>query len=355
MFDFTQPIDITKVNEAKIKYEDKIRTILMNSAGEVLQHATAVPGITGAQKIRTAKGGAVLKKYNGTFSGNGNLGNITARLLEVFPIVAEMLDEPERYRKTYLEDVPGALRQELPFELWLLNRGIELASLDLWKILFTAERDENSTPALGAGDAFNGWGTILEAEKTAENITAELGNLYATGAFTTDDCGDQLLAMWRHMPQTFREQKKNVKLFISADVADMYDDWRIKRGHIVIGQTEEVSTTFLLGSNHKCEIVRLGNLPDKSQFALLTTKENILYGYDKDSDMKNMIPFFHDPYHFAAAMKFVFGCEFASIDPSELLVNDQALTPTTSSEPSQGENQGETQGENQEPTEPTNP
>lgn len=327
-FDLTAPIDITAVNEAKIKYGNLLKTVLMMGASSVLAHCKAMPGITSALRVGTVDGGTVSKKYDGKFEGKGNVGKIDPRTLYVYTIVAEMMDEPERYRRTYITDVPGEMREKHPFELWLLQRGIEIASNDLYKALFIAERSEDKEDT-EITDSFNGWGTIIEADKIAGNITKEKGNLFSTGAFTVDDCGKQLLEMWRHMPETFRTMKSNVKLFISDDVANLYDDWREKRGHIVLGQTEEVKTEYLIGSGRRCEIVRLGNLPAGSHMAILTTKDNMLYGFDKESDMKNMKPFISgNPYMFTAAMKYVFGCEFNSINKAEFCVNDQGLVPS---------------------------
>lgn len=324
-FDFTQPIDITAVNEAKIKYGNLLQTVLMMSANAMLQHCQAIPGITSSYRVGMAGVGSVSKKYDGKFDGEGNVGKIVPRTLEVWPIVAEMMDEPERYRKTYITEVPGALRESTPFELWLLQRGIQTASLDLYKALMVAARSEQTTDK-AITDSFNGWGTVIEADKTTTRISVEKGNMFSTGAFTADDCGDQLLAMWRHMPETFRTMKSNIKLFVSDDVANLYDDWRMKRGHIILGQTEEVKTEYLLGSGRRCEIVRLGNMPAGSNMAILTTKENMLYGFDKESDMNSMTAFpSGNPYLFTAAMKYVFGTELNSIDASEFCVNDQPL------------------------------
>ena len=329
-FDFTQPIDIQKVKEMKIKYTDMLVSLLMESADKTLKHCTPMPGITSAIKLGGVRPGSILSKYTGKFKGDKKLGEIVPRLLEVWPIVAEMMDEPERYRKTYIAEVPGALRKDHPFELWLLQYGIKLASQDLYRALFVAERsesEEDTTPE----KSFNGWGTILDAEKTATNISLANGNMFATGAMTKENIGEKLLEMYRHMPATFREQKDGIKMHMSADMADMYDDWRKKQGVVVIGGTEEVETVYLLGSNKKCEIVREGNFPEGSQFVILTTKANMVYGFDKESDMTNMMPFASgNPYMFTAAMKFVFGCEFISIDKSELCINDQAWKPASS-------------------------
>ena len=87
------------------------------------------------------------------------------------------------------------------------------------------------------------------------------GNVYATGELSRANIGEKLLEMWRHMPRTFK-RKKNIKMFISDDLGDMYDDWRKDEGTIVIGLKEDTSDTqHLLGSNNRCELVRVPNLP----------------------------------------------------------------------------------------------
>lgn len=336
--DLTKPIDISKVKEMKIKYHNMLVSLLMNSADQTLRHCTVMEGVTSAEKLGRIRPGSILSKYTGEFKGKKKLGELKPRLLEVWPMVAEMLDEPERYRKTYLAEVPGSLRETHPFELWLIQYGINLASQDLYNALFKAVRSEDEEET-DPKNSFNGWGTILVAEKLSGNISVKNGNMFATEPFTAENIGEELLKMYRNMPNTFREKKKNIKMHISAEMADMYDDWRKKQGVVIIGGTEEVKTVYLLGSQNKCEIVREGNFPEGSQFVILTTKENMIYGIDKPSDMTSMEPFFHDPYHFAATMKFVFGCEFISIDKSELCINNLPFDPESELEKQPNEEQ----------------
>ena len=52
-------------------------------------------------------------KYTGKFTAGKYLGKSVPRRLVVRPVVMEMSDEPERYRRTYIAEVPGTLRKEL--------------------------------------------------------------------------------------------------------------------------------------------------------------------------------------------------------------------------------------------------
>lgn len=324
---FNDPIDITAVMTAVKKHKDLLKSIDRTSANEVLQHFTPMPGITDSIELGMVEGGSISSKYQGVFLGDKKLGEIVPRRLIVRPVVMEMADEPERYRRTYIAEVPGEQRKEHPFELWIINHGHALASEDLHNAIFMAKyssgKDDNEIT-----DAFNGIGTILDIDRTAGLISVANGNMFQTGELTRANVGEVLKAMYRRMPETFK--KKSSKMFLSSSIGEMYDDWRKDEGQIIIGQTEETTgTKYLIGSNGKCEIVRLSNLPEGSQFILLSTKKNLVYGFDKESDFKSIRPFQSgNPYRFTATGKYVIGFQAISIHKSELCVNERPLDPS---------------------------
>ena len=157
-------------------------------------------------------------------------------------------------------------------------------------MLFTAEYDSTQIATnanAGIKHAFDGWGTIAWKEITAQTptISTTIGNMYATGVMTASDIGDKLLAMWRSRPETFR--RKNSKLFMSADLVDMYADWYEAKYTFVAGVgVTESHTKYLRGTAGKCEIVPVYGLGQDSQFVLLTTQQNMCYGFDKESDLR---------------------------------------------------------------------
>lgn len=328
--DFKAPIDITAVLTAVKKHKDIMKAVDKLDASECLKHFTPIPGITDSIELGKVEGGSVSGKYIGTFEAGKSQGKIVPRRLIVRPVVMEMADEPERYRRTYIAEVPGALRKEHPFELWLLNHGHELASNDLLFAIFTAkysakEEDKDIT------DAFDGIGTVITEAEAIGDVSSVEGNVFVTGELTRANIGEKLLAMWRSRPRTFK-RKKNVKMILSDELGEMYDDWRKDEGTIVIGLKEDTSDTqHLLGSKNRCELVRMPNLPDGSQFVLLSTKGNICYGFDKESDFKSIAPFpSGNPYKFTAAGKYVIGFQVVSVHKSEFCVNDRPLDPEAS-------------------------
>ena len=331
--DLTAPIDIQAVIGAVKQHQDLLVAIDMLDAGEVLKHCYGIPGVTDSITLGRVEVGSVSSMYNGVFIGRTANGKVVPRTLTVYPIKIEEADEPERYRRTYITEVRGGLYDGgHPFEVWLVAHVLQLASNDLLGVLFTAEYDSTQISGSANSDikyAFNGWGTIAwnEINAATPTISTAIGNMYATGVMTVQNIGDQLLGMWRSRPETFR--RKASKLFMSADLVDMYTDWYEAKYTFVAGVgDEEGHPLYLRGTNKKCEIVPVYGLPQDSQFVLLTTQQNMCYGFDKESDLKTVKPFTSgNPYWFTMAGKYVFGCQFASIHKSEFCVNDRRLTP----------------------------
>ena len=331
--DLTAPIDITAVIGAVTAHKDLLIALDLLTAKEYLQHCTAIPGVTNSITLGKVENGTISSKYTGVFLGDKDLGKVVPRTLTVYPVVAEMSDEPERYRRSYIADVKGKVDAH-PFEVWIIQHGINLASEDLYNALGTAKYSAGANDK-AITDSFDSHFAIIEAEKlvaiseevgAAKKISAGVGNLKATGALTRANIGDKLLEMWRAMPLTFR-RKANCQMVMSEDLGNLYDDW-YKDEHTYRPLVDTTGQQILEGSNGKCKIVRVNNMPDGSQLVLLTTKENMVYGYDKESDLTSMMPFpSGNPYKFTATQKYVFGCQFVSIHPSEFLVNDQPLIP----------------------------
>lgn len=329
--DLTTPIDITAVIGAVKKHKDLMVSLDAEAAGDILKHFTAIPGIKDSIKLGRTTLMKVSRKYTGHFIGHVAAGKIVPRTLTVYPCVMEMDDEPERYRRSYITEVKGGLDPKgHPFEVWLINYGVKCASQDLHDVLLIAKYDADAAKT-GLEDSFDSIFQILIDEKTKGEISVANGNMVATGVFTRANIGAELLKMYRHMPNSFKK-KSDIKMYISHDLGELYDDWLDDQGVLVTGSgAETAGQQYLRNTNKKCELVRLTGMPDGSQFVCLSTKANMCYGYDSDADFKRMIPFAAgNPYHFTAAGKYVLGFQCVTIDKSELCINDQPLIPVES-------------------------
>ena len=140
--DLTTPIDIQAVIGAVKEHRDLLTTLDAEQAAETLQHFTAIPGVKDSLVLGRTTLGKISHKYTGTFIGQVSNGTIVPRTLKVYPCVMEMDDEPERYRRTYIQEVKGGLDPySHPFEVWLLNYGYKCASKELFDVMLTAKYD----------------------------------------------------------------------------------------------------------------------------------------------------------------------------------------------------------------------
>lgn len=322
--DLQKPINIEAVNNTRVQYENVLKGLNMMDVMSILNECMPRLGVQSSLVLGKTEHGSISKKYTGTFTGDKAIGTIVPRTLTVYPVVAEMADEPERYRRSFVADLAGGLwpnKESHPFALWLLQYGISLAAEELFYALFSAARSE-SAEKLAVSDSFDGWFTILDADIVAERIAAAKGNYYAPGeAITRANAGDYLIEMWRTSHTSLRNRKTN--MVISLDVADLYDDW-YRDEHDNPPFVDQAGQMFLEGSNGQCKLIRTAAVPAGSQRVIMTSRENMVYGTDKLGDMKNMQAFNSgNPYLFTAAMKYIFGTQFVSVHERELRINDR--------------------------------
>lgn len=318
-------IDISAVNTAVRKHANLLTTIQQEEASDILQHFTPMPAVRDSITFGRTLLGQISRKYTGEFKGQVARGKVVPRTLKVYPCVMEMSDEPESYRRAYISEVAGGLTKH-PFEVWLNNWGVKSASKELHDAFLSAKYDPSDSKT-SLSDAFDGPLTIIQASITSKEISVAEGNLIATGAMTAADVGEKLLAMWRKLPNAFRRQK--VKMMISVDLGDMYDDWLEAQGTYIVGsEAEEAGAKFLRGTGRKVELVRMSGVPSgMSQFVWITLKENQYYGFDQPSDMSTLTAFASgNPYLYTAAGKYVFGTQFVTFNKYVFACNERGMT-----------------------------
>ena len=337
--DLTKPIDITAVQSAVKKHQDLLVSIRDKEASVLLSLFAPMPGVKDSITLGRTELGSVSRGYTGVFLGQLKSGKIVPRELKVRPVVMEMDDEPERYRTWYLGDVAGGIIPTThPFEIWLNNYGIECSSEDLAGALLCAYYNPNKLED-GVKYAFDGPLTIVEKEIADGNISVAKGNMYATGELTRANVGTKLLEMWRTRPRSFR--KKRSEMWISSDVMDLYTDWLEDQGVHVTGTTGEAldEVVYLRNTQKKVKLVEVPFMPEGSQFVQLMMPRTIFYGFDKESDMKQLRPFASgNPYHYTATGKYLIGFQLVSINGLIFCCNDRPIVSYTAVETTTGKN-----------------
>lgn len=314
--DLTKPIDITAINDTGKQYQKELRTLAKYDAMSVLSKFKMITGVKDSTQIseaqHTDEGSG---KYTGEFNSNRKSATIVPRTLKVYSCVHEVADEPERYRRTFLNETLSE-KTKHPFERWLIEYEIGNASENLYNVLATAVRSEEVAD-VALEDSFDGFLTILRAEVTAGNISVAKKNQFQfTAVLSKTNIGDQLKAMWRSVPAILKN--KGAEMFMSLEHSEMYDDW-YKTNHDSPPNVDVAGQTILEGSNGKCTLVALSDMPFADDEIFINAKDNLTWGTDDPNDMKNLRAFESgNPYKFTAVMKYQFGLQFESIHPRKL-------------------------------------
>lgn len=320
MPDLNKPIDISAFNTVAKRYQKEIKPVHMLAANDVLKHMTPKSGVRNSLVLTKMDKGSIFRKYDGTFKADKTIGTPEQRTLNVYPVVAEISDEPEKYRRTfideiYTEGVAGGDAKDHRFLKWLAQFGVEVASEELYYAVWQAKYDADKDSLL---DSFDGVEANIAEAISDGKISVDKKNLYDAGEkFTTANIGDKLKEMWRSAHATMRE--RGASMYLSQDLGDMYDDWYVTE-HDKPPMVDASGQTTLEGSNGKCKLVRLSCIDN--QRVTLTDKLNLKYGFDKLSDMRRMIAFNSgNPYLFTAFMKMVFGTQIESVNYRHFLTS----------------------------------
>lgn len=321
-FNYKDPINIEAVNNTAVLYGDVLKGIDKLKTASLLANLMVMPDIQSSLILGKTESGTITKKYDGQFDGDKNIGEIVPRTLNVYPVVAEISDEPERYRRSFISRLATNMwNQAHPFELFLLQHGIDLADEEMFYAIFVAKRSEDPNKKK-ITDSFDGFFTLIDTDITTGLISSVKENLYANGAITRANAGDYLLEMWRTRHAVLQEADTN--MWISTALGNLYDDW-YRDEHDNPPFVDQSGQMFLEGTGGKCKLVRTNAFPSTSQRVILTKRTNMYCGTDKLSDLKSMRAFVSgNPYKYTATMKFVWGTQFESINKREFCVNDRS-------------------------------
>jgi hypothetical protein len=111
-------------------------------------------------------------------------------------------------------------------------------------------------------------------------------------------------------------------MYCSQDFADKYNEaYLLTHGGIVYNNKYDQTTVE--GSNGRLKIVPLYNKMD-SKFIHVTTKSNMLVGYDQMSDVESILVKEYEPFILSYIATMFFGAQFESIDYRRMKVIELA-------------------------------
>lgn len=294
---------------AAIKYRSELLMLPIIGCQDTLQYMTARPGIRYKERVGTMSGDAQFAPYKPTRASDFNL-NVDYRELETFfgSVVSDF--EPNSAVSTLLGT--GATKGDGQIATPTAKSVLALIAKSLSEHLNDAIWNgvRNATGDTSK-DLFNGFDTITQAEITAQNITAEKGNyLKLTEDITAANAVDVAKKILFSLDPRLRSQE--LFLYCSQDFVDKYNEGYLL-SHGGIPYNTEYGQTAVEGSNGKLKLVPLYNKAD-SKFMHVTTKSNMLVGFDQMGDIENVMVKEYKPFILSYIATMFFGVQFESID-----------------------------------------
>lgn len=294
---------------AAIKYRSELLMLPIIGCQDTLQYMTARPGIRYKERVGTVSGDAQFAPYKPTRASDFNL-NVDYRELETFfgSVVSDF--EPNSAVSTLLGT--GATKGDGQISTPTAKSVLALIAKSLSEHLNDAIWNgvRNATGDTSK-DLFNGFDTITQAEITAQNITAEKGNyLKLTEDITAANAVDVAKKILFSLDPRLRSQE--LFLYCSQDFVDKYNEGYLL-SHGGIPYNTEYGQTAVEGSNGKLKLVPLYNKAD-SKFMHVTTKSNMLVGFDQMGDIENVMVKEYKPFILSYIATMFFGVQFESID-----------------------------------------
>ena len=321
--------DLAAYQEAAHKFRSELLTLPVIGAKETLQYFTGRPGVRYKESVGYAGYEAQIAPYKRDRVSTPDL-NITFRTLETYFGSVVTSFDPNSAITTLLgaqaasqgEGIKQALSAQAV--LGLIAKSI---SKNLNNAIWSGVRNENGDTT---ADLFDGFDTITSAEITAGKIStanhnlldltsidAEHDNAVIPAEITDENALDIAKQIYYSLSPELQMQV--CYLFCSPDFVNKYNEAYLANHGGIIMPGNEYNQTVVEGSNGKLILCPLVNKANSSYFHV-SPKDNMLYGYDTQSDDLRVDVEKYHPFLLTFVATMFFGVQFESIAPERLKV-----------------------------------
>lgn len=295
--------------QAAIKYRSELLMLPIIGCQDTLQFMTSRPGIRYKERVGTMTGDAQFAPYNPARSTDYNL-DLSYREIETFfgSVVAKF--EPNSAISTLLGTgaTKGDGQMTTPTAKHVLSLIAKNLSEHLNDAIWNGVRNANGTTTK---DLFNGFDTITQSEITAGEISAAKGNyMKLSEEISSANAVDVAKEILFSLDPRLRSQ--DLYIYCSQDFVDKYNEGYLLT-HGGIPYNTQYGQQSVEGSNGKMKFVPLYNKAN-SKFMHVTTKSNMLVGFDQMGDVENVMVKEYEPFILTYIATMFFGVQFESLD-----------------------------------------
>lgn len=319
-----ETVTYEQLKESGIKYSKELLLLPVIGAEQTLKHMTGHPGVRHIEKLVVPDLNAEFQPY-APYQTLENIDRarpeLTVRDLEVFLGSSVMRFDPSVALQTIYGQnamITGDGQKQAPSAKTILALQMKALGANLNRHIWDATRNEEGT---ATRSLFNGFDTITAAEVALENLSTAKGNYVKLDTQITSDNADEIFkAMLKMISPELRSRGANI--YLSYDIYDMYCEAYQKHHQGIVYNTEFGQRT-LEGSDGLIKFVPLASKAG-SKFIHLAPKDNMIYGYNTESDLATIQVDRFDPYVLTLSARMFFGVQFATLDKRMLAVAELA-------------------------------
>ena len=304
-FSFSLP----EYQEAAVKYRSDLLMLPIIGISDTLKYMTGRPGIRYKERVGTLTGDAQFAPYNPKRTVFYDL-NLDFRDLETHfgSVVANF--EPNSAISTLLGTgaTKGDGQMSTPTARHVLALIAKNLSEHLNDAVWSGKRNASGNTT---ADLFDGFDTITEKEIANGAISAEQGNyMKIADEITPANAVDIAKSILFSLDPRLRSQ--DLYIYCSQDFVDKYNEGYLLT-HGGIPYNTQYGQGAVEGSNGKLKFCPLYNKAG-SKFMHVTTKSNMLVGYDQMGDVENVMVKEYSPFILSYIATMFFGVQFETLD-----------------------------------------
>ncbi len=293
----------------------ELATMPLFSMSEILPYVTLITGLRHKLSVSELVGDMQVGNYDKTRRDDTDF-KIDSRELEVFfGSAIKGIDPNSIYQSIWGSNITkGDGLKNVPIVKAVATYLMGKLGEHLFENIWTAKHEAGGATT---DKLFNGLKTIIDQEIAAGSMTVAKKSLFNLSSLTAANAEDQFKDFYWTSHVKLRRQ--NLNLICSPNAAHLYDE-SYQDNHGSLPYNQQYTKRTIEGSNGKCTIVPLANVPDN--FLCLTTKENLLIGTNISSewDTFNVEKSLSSHFLIDFVATLFFGTQIRSINPEMISV-----------------------------------
>lgn len=292
------------------KWQKEFLLMPLLACKDVLQYMTGLPGIRGKYHFGTAEADAQFAPFDAHRKSTSTV-DVKFRDIETFfgNVVQDFIpDDYVMYLLGQTAAVLGDGQKNSPSAKLVIACVMKALGYNLRQALFNAKRNPEGDKTV---DLFDGWFTLIERAITSGEISAEEKNLLSLDTkITENNAVDILKQIDRALDPQLRARQKFI--YCAPEIADAYNDNYLLT-HSGIAYNTKFEQPIIEGSQGKTQLLPLDVLAGSDKM-IITTKDNMLYGYDSMSDVERIQVDRFAPFVLTLSAAMFFGTQIRSLD-----------------------------------------